>query len=92
LEAGPRGIYSGAIGYFSLDGAADLSIVIRTAVVRPDRVSYGVGGAIVALSDPTAEFEETAVKAAPILELLSTPFPAGRTGARAAVVSEPQTP
>jgi para-aminobenzoate synthetase len=92
LEAGPRGVYSGVIGYFSLDGAADLSIVIRTAVVRPDRVSYGVGGAIVALSDPTAEFEETAVKAAPILELLSAPFPAGRTGARAAVVSEPQSP
>jgi para-aminobenzoate synthetase len=78
LEAGPRGVYSGAIGYFSLDGAADLSIVIRTAVITPERVTYGVGGAVVALSDPAEEFEETAVKAAPILELLSAPFPGRR--------------
>lgn len=75
LEAGPRGVYSGAIGYFSLSGAADLSIVIRTATVTADRVSYGVGGAVVALSDPAAEYEETAVKAAPLLALTGTRFP-----------------
>ncbi|MFF1414171.1 aminodeoxychorismate synthase component I [Streptomyces sp. NPDC058289] len=75
LEAGPRGVYSGAIGYFSLSGAADLSIVIRTATVTPDRVRYGVGGAVVALSDPDAEYEETAVKAAPFLALTNARFP-----------------
>ncbi len=75
LEDGPRGVYSGALGYFSLDGAADLSIVIRTLVVEPDRVSYGVGGAIIALSTPDAEFAETAVKATPLLRLVNQEFP-----------------
>ena len=75
LEDGPRGIYSGAIGYFSLSGSVDLSIAIRTLVARPGRVSYGVGGAIVALSDPVAEFDETVVKATPLLSLLGVRFP-----------------
>ncbi|MET9323098.1 aminodeoxychorismate synthase component I [Streptomyces sp. NPDC003038] len=75
LEAGPRGIYSGAIGYFSLSGATDLSIAIRTAVVTADRVRYGVGGAITALSDRSEEYEETAVKATPLLRLLGAEFP-----------------
>ncbi|MEU7135792.1 aminodeoxychorismate synthase component I [Streptomyces sp. NPDC046261] len=81
LEGGPRGVYSGAIGYFSLTGAADLSIVIRTVVLHGDRLRYGVGGAIIALSDPEAEFEETAVKATPLLRLLGTGFPGRRTAA-----------
>ncbi|MFD9395798.1 aminodeoxychorismate synthase component I [Streptomyces sp. NPDC060000] len=75
LEAGPRGVYSGAIGYFSLSGAADLSIVIRTVVMTPGRVGYGIGGAVIALSDPAEEFEETAVKAAPLLSLTEEGFP-----------------
>ncbi|ETK35463.1 aminodeoxychorismate synthase component I [Microbispora sp. ATCC PTA-5024] len=62
LEEGPRGVYSGALGWFSLSGATDLSIVIRTLVATRDRVSFGVGGAIVALSDAEEEFEETVVK------------------------------
>ncbi|MEE4421451.1 aminodeoxychorismate synthase component I [Streptomyces bugieae] len=78
LEGGPRGVYSGAIGYFSLSGAADLSIVIRTVVLTPGRVRYGTGGAIVALSCPEAEFEETAVKSAPLLALTGTDFPGRR--------------
>ena len=75
LEGGPRGVYSGALGYFSLTGAADLSIVIRTLVAEPDAVSYGVGGAIIALSQPDAELAETAVKATPLLRLLDQEFP-----------------
>lgn len=63
LEDGPRGVYSGAIGYFSLTGTADFSIVIRTIVSTEHEATFGVGGAIVALSDAEEEFEETMVKA-----------------------------
>jgi para-aminobenzoate synthetase len=75
LEGGPRGVYAGALGYFSLAGSADLSIAIRTLVVNPDRATYGVGGAIVAQSDPADEWEETAVKAAAVLRLFGATFP-----------------
>ncbi|UKY53518.1 aminodeoxychorismate synthase component I [Streptomyces inhibens] len=81
LEGGARGVYSGALGYFSLTGAADLSIVIRTVVVTPGRVRYGIGGAITALSDREAEFEETAVKAGPLLALTGSTFPGRRSTA-----------
>ncbi|WP_156227280.1 aminodeoxychorismate synthase component I [Corynebacterium comes] len=75
LEEGPRGVYSGAIGYFSLNGAMDLSMVIRTIVTDAAGLSYGVGGAIIALSDPVAEHEETITKSAPLLRLLEQEFP-----------------
>ncbi|MGH3547480.1 MAG: chorismate-binding protein [Pseudonocardiaceae bacterium] len=72
LEGGARGIYSGALGYFSLTGATDLSIVIRTLVITPG--NFGVGGAITAMSDPAVEFEETMIKAGGISSLLGTKF------------------
>src|SRR5215467_14627406 len=75
LECGSRGIYSGAIGYFSLNGAADLSIAIRTLVAQPGKLSYGTGGAITALSDPESEFEEIAVKAAVLQSVVGCDFP-----------------
>jgi len=71
LEQGPRGVYSGALGWFSLSGASDLSIVIRTLVAAQGRVSFGVGGAIVALSDPAQEFEETVVKSRAMITALA---------------------
>ncbi len=74
LEAGPRGIYSGTLGYFSLCGAVDLSIIIRTLVMSGGQFSFGMGGAITALSDPEEEFEETRIKAQAFLALFDTDF------------------
>jgi para-aminobenzoate synthetase len=70
LESGPRGVYSGALGWFGVDGALDTSVVIRTVVMAHGELRYGTGGAIVALSDPEDEYEETMVKAEPFTRLL----------------------
>jgi para-aminobenzoate synthetase len=63
IEREARGVYSGAIGYFGLDGVVDLSIVIRTIILRPGTTTIGAGGAIVMQSDPQEEFEEILLKA-----------------------------
>ncbi len=63
IEREARGVYSGAIGYFGFDGSVDLSIVIRTIVMRPGATTIGAGGAIVMQSDPAEEFEEILLKA-----------------------------
>ena len=68
LEDRPRGIYSGALGYLSVNGSADLSVVIRTIVATPSGASIGSGGAIVAASDPEAEYEEMLLKTRPLVE------------------------
>lgn len=67
LETSPRGVYSGALGYFGFDGQADLSVVIRTAVRAGDTVTVGAGGAIVLDSDPESELAERNLKAQSVL-------------------------
>ncbi|AOT02700.1 chorismate-binding protein [Arthrobacter sp. U41] len=82
LEGAPRGVYSGAIGYFSLNGATDLAVAIRT-LVRTEQaggragLSLGVGGAITADSSPQEEYEEIRTKAFGVLSALGAEFPAG---------------
>jgi para-aminobenzoate synthetase len=84
LEDRPRGIYSGALGFLSVNGTADLNIVIRTLVVTPDGMSIGSGGAILAGADPEAEFAEMLLKARPVLDAVGGELPASR-GAPAAL-------
>jgi para-aminobenzoate synthetase len=62
LEGGPRGIYSGTLGYLSLNGTMDLNIVIRTIVMSGDSLRIGSGGAITALSNAEDEYAEMLLK------------------------------
>lgn len=80
LEGGGRGLYSGAIGYFSLNGATDLAVAIRTLVIDAAgdgtaELTLGVGGAITADSDPEDEYEEIRTKAFGVLSTLGADFP-----------------
>ncbi|TYP95281.1 para-aminobenzoate synthetase component 1 [Fodinibius salinus] len=75
LENYRRGIYSGAIGYINPAGNFDFNVVIRTAIVKGDKLYYSVGGAITSDSDPQKEWDETIVKARALSEIKKTTTP-----------------
>ena len=64
LERKPRGAYTGAIGFISPHGASVFNVAIRTLALKDGRAQMGVGGGIVADSDPADEYRECLLKAA----------------------------
>jgi para-aminobenzoate synthetase component 1 len=71
LEPSRRGVYCGSIGYLSLTGAMDTSIVIRTYQAIRGQVYFSAGGGIVADSDPEQEYRETFDKARALIRALA---------------------
>lgn len=81
LEQGPRGIYSGCLGFLSTNKNMDMNVVIRTAVVDEHVVQYnntsahplyiGAGGAIIYLSDADGEYQEMELKTAALRKAFS---------------------
>ena len=68
LEPVPRGLFTGAIGYFGYNGESQFNIAIRTVVIRDGRAEFHVGAGITSDSIPEKEWEETLHKAAGILK------------------------
>lgn len=70
IEGRPRGLYTGCFGYIDLSGNMDMTMAIRTAVIRDNKLKLGIGSGIVVDSEPEAEFEETTLKASAFLRAL----------------------
>ena len=72
LEDTKRGLYSGAVGYFTPYGDFDFNVVIRSILYNSatNYVSFSVGGAITAKSIPEKEYEECLLKAKAMREVL----------------------
>ena len=63
LEASPRGLYCGAIGYFAPDGSAKFNVAIRTITIERGQGALGIGGAVVQDSTAASEYAECLLKA-----------------------------
>lgn len=70
LEGEQRGVYAGAVGYFSHSGNLDTAIALRTMVFKDGRAYIQAGGGVVADSDPASEYEESLNKARALLRAL----------------------
>ena len=83
FEGGPRGLYTGSIGFVSPTGNMEMSIAIRTAQIADDQIRVGVGGGIVFDSSPEKEWRETQVKAKTIVSALSNDLEIEKTKSHA---------
>jgi para-aminobenzoate synthetase component 1 len=72
LEETKRGLYSGAVGYFTPNGDFDFNVVIRSILYNQQNqyVSFSVGSAITSQSIPESEYEECLLKAKAMREVL----------------------
>lgn len=73
LEPTRRGVYTGAVGYFSVSGNVDLSIAIRTIVLKGGEAYFQVGGGVVNDSEPEEEYQETLDKGRALVQALQRP-------------------
>lgn len=80
LEPTCRSVYTGSIGYFSLDGASTFNIAIRTAIAADGCYYVYTGGGIVADSVPELEYEETCAKAEGVCRAITATGTAEPTG------------
>ena len=89
LEPVRRGVYCGAVGWIDTErGAGDLAVAIRTfTVIERARRTLGVGGGIIADSDPAAEWRETELKAARLRCRSAAPASGARVDAIGATVT-----
>lgn len=71
LEPAKRAIYTGSLGYMSFSGPMEFSILIRSMLSRKNKFYFGVGGGIVADSDPESEYSETLVKAKAMIRAIN---------------------
>jgi anthranilate synthase component 1 len=95
LEPVRRGVYAGAVGYFSFTGNTDTAIALRTLLIKGDRVYIQAGGGVVADSDPLAEYEESCNKARAMIRALSAAHEfevQGREVARGRSLEPPSLP
>ncbi|QDH17002.1 anthranilate synthase component I family protein [Swingsia samuiensis] len=68
VETSSRGAYCGSVFRIGQDGSLDSSVIIRSISRTPSHLSIGAGGGITWLSDPQKEYNETLLKAAPLLK------------------------
>lgn len=87
-EPYPRGAYTGAAGLITIDGRAELSVLIRTFEITGDQVDLGVGGGITVDSVPVREWQECLHKAGPLAQAAGSRLASALDGQPAPVPAE----